>query len=85
MASSCVDVRIGSDRFYDCVNHDLRGMVPKRRFSAEDLPYPADAPPTVLNLFNQAATRQRLGTAFGHSAYPQRGPAPVLVPPSLGR
>jgi hypothetical protein len=37
-----------------------------------------------VNTFNQAASREQLGSAFGNSAIPQRPPPPVFVSPLVG-
>jgi hypothetical protein len=77
---SCVDVKIGSDRAYNCLNRELQRMVPGKRFSSQDAPYSATSPAPEVGTFNQAATRERLGSAFGNSVVPQRPPAPVFTP-----
>ncbi len=81
--TTCVDVRIGDDRYYDCLNRKLRESVPERRFSAGDAPYSATtSPPHVVGGFVQQAVRQRLGTSFGTSLVPQRpGPDMPRVAP----
>jgi hypothetical protein len=79
---TCVDVRIGSERYYDCINLQLRAQVPQRRFSAStDAPLNAAAPAPTVGSFSESATRESLGSSFGHSVRPQR-PAPIgpLVP-----
>jgi len=78
---TCVDVRIGDARAYDCLNRQLERAVPRRRFSAAtDAPSVA-APATAVGTFSEAATRERLGTAFGHSVQPQRPPPVVWSAP----
>lgn len=72
-ASTCVDVQIGSDRHYACLNGLLRQSVPQPRASAADTPWSAATTPSyAVGGFNQQATRQMLGTNFGRSVVPQR-------------
>jgi hypothetical protein len=81
-AQTCVDVRIGSTQYYDCVNRALALLVPSERFSAANsTPLTATSPPNETGTFNQAATREQLGSAFGHSVVPQRPPPPVYSLP----
>lgn len=79
-AQTCVDVRIGEDRFYDCLNQRLRAAVPgaeARPDAASAAPYSAAGTPShAQGLFNEQALRQRLGSAYGHAARPQRPPDP---------
>ena len=78
---TCVDVRIGDARAYDCLNRALQRMVPRHRFSVEaDAPVTATLPPNAVGTFSRAATEERLGTSFGHSVIPQR-PAAVFLSP----
>jgi hypothetical protein len=80
----CVDVRIGAERSYDCVNAQLSRTIPPRRFSAGDeLPVPATVPGPAAGTFNQGAAAEQLGNAFGHSTRPQRPPPPVYAAPVL--
>ncbi len=79
----CVDVRIGQEPFYSCLNRKLEEMVPNRRESSADAPITASSPAPAVGTFNQAATRQQLGTSFGHSIVPQRPPPPVFYNPLL--
>ncbi len=80
-AQTCVDVRIGSDAYYSCLNQKLAASVPGRRSSAHDAPLTATSPAPAVGTYNQAATRERLGDSFGHSAIPQRPPPAVYTSP----
>ncbi len=84
---SCVDVQIGSARYYDCLNQQMQRSVPQQRPSAENsTPLSAGAPAPAVGTFNQEATHERLGNSFGKSATPQRPPPIVFTPPpSLSR
>jgi hypothetical protein len=78
-------VEIGTERSYGCLNSQLARMVPRARGAVPDADITATSPAPAVGTYNQAATRQRLGTSFGRSAIPQRPAAPVFIPPSLGR
>jgi hypothetical protein len=86
---SCVDVQVQGERSlsFDCLNAKLKA----------DAEQPTDAPPTVtakdsagngapntVGTFSFTATSIRMGNSFGHSAIPQRPPAPsfsnALIP-----
>jgi hypothetical protein len=74
----CVDVRIGKaggDRF-DCLNAEMAQEADRAGGQQQVVQSIVDASlpsaPTRLGLYNQTATRERLGGNFGHSPYPQR-------------
>jgi len=80
----CVDVRIGGEPTYGCLNAELARIIPPRSFSAgAELPVPANIPAPAAGTFNQAATAEQMGTAFGHSTRPQRPPPPVYSSPLI--
>jgi hypothetical protein len=79
--SLCVDVKIGDEAFYSCLNDQLRRLTEQGRFSSTDVPIGVTSPPNQVGTFNQAATAERLGTSFGHSVIPQRPPPPVFTNP----
>ncbi len=81
---SCVDVQVEGARSlsFDCLNQQLKA-------DADDKP---DAPPTVtardvigtgapttVGTCSYTGTSIRMGNAFGHSAIPQRPPAPSFT------
>lgn len=74
----CVEVRIGGDRAFDwqCLNARLSQQVEteKTRQAQGAAALAASQPSgsTELNLFDEAATAQRLGSSFGHSVIPER-------------
>ncbi len=80
---TCVDVQIGDQRFYDCLNSHLRAVASARRPGLPEMPNAAGISAPAAGLFNQAATRERMGTAFGLSVTPQRPPPPVYANPLL--
>ncbi len=79
---TCVDVQVGTAQSYDCLNQQLRAAAQSsQRFSSDgSAPYNAASPGNVTGQFNEAATRNRLGSSFGHSVTPQR-PAVSFAPP----
>lgn len=80
---SCVDVKIGQEQYYSCLNQQLATLVPNHRTTAADAPLGINSPITALGGFDQAAVHERLGNAFGHSIVPQR-PNPGFAPGALG-
>jgi hypothetical protein len=77
----CVDVRVGSDESYACLSRELQKLIPQERASSADAPISATSPAPQVGTFNEAATRQFLGSNFGKSAIPQRPPPPVFISP----
>ncbi len=79
---SCVDVKIGSEQYYNCLNRHLQETTRGQPFTARSAaPYSAASPAPEVNSFSQAASKEQLGTSFGHSAIPQRPPKPVFFSP----
>jgi hypothetical protein len=78
----CVDVRIGTEASYACLNDRLRQVANQSHFVANPAEVTVTSPAPAVGTFNQAATAERLGNAFGHSVYPQR-PAPPQFPNPL--
>jgi hypothetical protein len=74
----CVQVRIGTGQPTDfhCLNALLAKLVDQETTRQAALQAAQDGitqlAPTQLGLFNETATHERLGNAFGHSAFPQR-------------
>ena len=81
--TSCVDVQVGSSRSYDCINRALRNRVQQVRPPADDSTVTATSPSNRTGTFNQSATREYLGSSFGHSAIPQPH-VHTQPPPALG-
>ena len=81
-----LDLRRRSDRHgrvqYDCLNGELRNLVPRQRLSSRDTPWPATQPANEVGTFSLPAIRERMGTGFGHSVVAQR-PAPPVYPSPL--
>ena len=76
--NACVEVRIGDERVFDwrCLNARLSQQVETEKArqaqAAASLAAAFPSGPTELNLFDEAATAQRLGSSFGHSVIPER-------------
>ncbi len=74
----CVDVKIGNDRsrYYDCLNGQMRQQAAhqanQQAVTQDAVSNSQPHSPTQMGLYNQAATRERLGSSFGHSVVPQR-------------
>jgi hypothetical protein len=83
--TSCVDVRIGDERYYNCLNRQLESAIPQKRFSTGDAPVDATMPAPAAGLYDQAATREQLGSSFGHSSHPQRPPEAQFPAPLKAR
>lgn len=71
---TCVDVTIGGDRSFSCLNASLERRARAAHRSAVIAGLNAESPPTSLGLANETATRERMGGAFGHSAFVTRPP-----------
>jgi hypothetical protein len=74
----CVGVSIDGSALdnFSCLNAHLRqSAIAAKDRADQSLSLEggaANAPPSALNVFNETATHERLGDAFGHSAIPQR-------------
>jgi hypothetical protein len=79
---TCVDVRIGDQRSYDCLDQQLAREAQQSHAPAAIPSLSAASPALSVGGYNQAATHERLGTSFGHSAIPQR-PPPAQFPSPL--
>jgi hypothetical protein len=82
---NCTTVTAGNSVAYGCINQQQRDLVRQHQAAlAATEPGPNSAPQS-LGLFNQAATKEHLGTSFGHSSVNQAVPPPnytnPLVPP----
>jgi hypothetical protein len=82
----CVQIKIGKEQTGDfrCLNAMMQQLVDKEGTRQAVLQAALDGAtalaPTQVGLFNVTATRERLGTAFGHSAFPQRPTPTYRVP-----
>ncbi len=71
---TCVDVQVGTAQSYDCLNQKLQATARQTPKLSSDnaAPYNANSPGNVTGQFNESATRNRLGSNFGHSVTPER-------------
>jgi hypothetical protein len=82
-APPCVDVSIGGEQSYGCLNQRLARAIPVRRFTSNsDSPALANVAPQQAGTFNQAAISEQLGSSLGRTTKPQR-PPPVTYPAGL--
>ncbi len=81
---TCVDVKVGTAQSYDCLNQQLQAVARQTPKVSSDTaaPYNATSPSNVTGQFNESATRNRLGSNFGHSVTPQR-PVTNFAPPGI--
>jgi hypothetical protein len=77
----CVEVEIGSESAFGCLNQKLRREVDRINPSIILPPIDARAPDVRVGNVNEAAVRQQYGANYGRSAFPYRPPAPNLVLP----
>jgi hypothetical protein len=77
----CVDVQIGSDRAFGCLNQKLSREVDRVNPSLNLPPIDARSSDVRVGNVNEAAVRQQYGSNYGRSAFPYRPPPPLLVLP----
>lgn len=79
----CVDVVIGREKSFDCVNEKLKRQVDRVNPPVLNTP-PIDARSQDLKVgvVNVPAVQQQYGKNFGISAYPYRPPPPVYGAPA---
>ncbi|WP_245315827.1 hypothetical protein [Bradyrhizobium neotropicale] len=71
----CVDVQIGGDSAFGCLNEKLRREVDKVNPTLNLPPIDARSPDVRVGNANEAAVRQQYGSNYGRSAVPYRPPA----------
>ncbi len=77
----CVDVRIGGENAFGCINQQLRREVDRVNPSLNLPPIDARSPDVRVGNANEAAVRQQYGSNYGRSAIPYRPSTPSYVPP----
>jgi hypothetical protein len=82
---SCVDVTIGNDRSFGCINEKLKRQVDKVNPVLNIPPIDAKSSDLKVGVVNIPAIQQQYGRNFGVSAVPYRPPAPVFAPPGRHR
>lgn len=78
---TCVDVTVGSERSYACLNAALARTVAAAHAPLANATVDAASPAPRTGLFNETATRERMGANYGRSAIPARDPKPNTVNP----
>ncbi|WP_245286398.1 hypothetical protein [Bradyrhizobium sp. ARR65] len=78
----CVDVVIGSEKSFGCMNEKLKRQVDRVNPPVLNVP-PIDARSSDLKVgtVNVPAVQQQYGRNFGVSAFPYRPPPPVYIAP----
>ncbi|MFK4497506.1 hypothetical protein ABIF86_001797 [Bradyrhizobium japonicum] len=77
----CVDVQIGNESAFGCINQQLKREVNKVNPSLNLPPVDARSSDVRVGNPNEAAIRQQYGSNYGRSAVPFRPSAPTIVPP----
>lgn len=77
----CVDVQIGGDSAFGCLNDKLRREVDKVNPTLNLPPIDARSSDVRVGNANEAAVRQQYGSNYGHSATPFRPPPIANVLP----
>jgi hypothetical protein len=77
----CVEVEIGSDSAFGCLNQKLRREVDRVNPSINLPPIDARSADVRVGNVNEAAVRQQYGSSYGRSAIPFRPPVPAYVLP----
>lgn len=81
---TCVDVRVGDQRSYDCINSALARVARAAHGPTDPGTLSATSPPQAVGTFDRAATAERMGNTFGRSVLSQRPPRPVYLSPLIG-
>jgi hypothetical protein len=76
----CVDVEIGGDNAFGCLNQKLKREVDRTNPSLNLPPLDARSPDVRVGNVNEAAVRQQYGSNYGRSVFPFRPPTPTFVP-----
>lgn len=77
----CVDVQIGGDNAYSCLNQKLKREVDRTNPSVAPPTLNARSPDVAVGNVNEAAVREQYGSNYGRSAVPYRPPVQTFVPP----
>lgn len=77
----CVDVQIGGDSAFGCLNEKLRREVDKVNPSLNLPPIDARSSDVRVGVGNEASVRQQLGSNYGRSITPYRPPPIANVLP----
>lgn len=77
----CLDVQIGNEGAFGCLNQKLRREVDKVNPSLNLPPVDARSSDVRVGNVNEAAVRQQYGSNYGRSAVPFRPSSVVNIPP----
>jgi hypothetical protein len=77
----CVDVQIGGDHAFGCLNQQLKHEVERVNPPGNIAPLDARSPDVRVGNVNEAAVRQQYGSNYGRSVIPFRPSAPGVVVP----
>lgn len=77
----CVDVQIGGENAFGCLNEKLKREVNRVNPSMNLPPLDARSSDISVGNVNEAAVREQYGSNYGKSAFPYRPAAPTFVPP----
>jgi hypothetical protein len=77
----CVDVEIGGDKAFGCLNQKLKREVDRTNPPINLPPLDARSPDVRVGNVNEAAVRQQYGSNYGRSVIPFRPQAPILALP----
>jgi hypothetical protein len=78
----CVDVSIGDDRSFGCLNEKLKRQVDKVNPVQNIPPIDAKSSDLKVGVVNMPGVQQQYGRNFGVSAVPYRPAAPVFALPT---
>lgn len=82
---SCVEVEIGGDKAFGCLNRKLKEQVERVNPPTIDAPIDARSPDIRVGVVNIPAIKQQYGRNFGVSAAPYREPLIYRSPFGLRR
>jgi hypothetical protein len=77
----CVDVEIGGDHAFGCLNQQLRREADRVNPTSNAPPLDARSPDPKVGIANEAAIRQQYGPNYGRSVVPFRPPPAAAVIP----
>jgi hypothetical protein len=76
----CVDVQIGDENAFGCLNERLKREVDRVNPSMNVPPLDARSADVHVGNANEAAVREQYGSNYGKSAFPFRPAAPSYIP-----
>jgi hypothetical protein len=79
---TCVDVQIGGEKTYGCLNQQLRQEVDKVNPGEPTAPLDAKSQDIQIGITNVSAIKQQYGENFGRSVFPSRPPPLIFTSPT---